>query len=415
VLVFAHGVEIFDSLAGMRRRLELSLVLVSLALVACKPAVEAPSETPSDAPKQGSAPSSDAGAKLLIFDAGSSGTRAHVYAAGEGPGGLVDLTPECNDGRPLAEAGPAAALELLPCLEAQLPASEWAATPARVYATAGMRSLAETEPDRVAEIHLETAAALYDRGFGDVESRTIAGNEEAHFAWIASNLGPAGLNETSMGILELGGSSTQIAFVPADPADATETLELDGRSYPLFAVSYLHCGANDARLDMAVSSCFFPGCEDDEACAASLADTPAQTGAGDFGACGAAISTVLGGAEARCPAAAEARPPMQGREFVLLSTFAYLFVDYGAVREGRADPAALWAEAGTACPTSWSKLGAPLSEVSSSYRGKSCFNAALTQELLELYGLDQSSELRVLDQNPEWTLGAAYLEREGQR
>jgi apyrase len=275
-----------------------------------------------------------------------------------------------------------------------------------------MRSLAETEPDRAAQIHAELKAKLRERGHVDVDSRTIEGLEEARWAWIAANLMVGSLGDASVGILELGGSSTQVAFVPDDPALATETLTLDDRSWRLFMVSYLHCGINDARLDLSSDSCFFSGCEQKPECAASLVGTPATRGAGQFGACASTIESGLRGANARCPVASDPRPAMDSERFVLVGNFALLVRSLGAVGlHGEVDLAQLWAAAERTCATAWLELDDPVRMIEPIRRSKICFDAALTHTLLEVYGLSQSTKLVVLDQNPEWALGAAYLER----
>jgi hypothetical protein len=365
-----------------------------LALAGCKP--DESSASPS------------AVARVVIVDAGSSGTRIHVYDASKAA--LVDLTPECNAGPPLAQTGPDAVLG--PWESCEIAELVEASTPIRVYATAGMRSLAETQPDVAAKIHADLAAKLRERGHVDVDSRTIVGVEEARWAWIATNLMRGSLGDASVGILELGGSSTQVAFVPDDPAVATETLELDGRSWPLFAVSYLHCGANDARRVLPDASCFFPECESDPECAAGLTGTPATRGAGAFAACLSTIERGLRGPDARCPVASEPRPPMIDEPLVLVGNFALLVRNLGAVgADGEVDLGQLWLAAERACATAWPDLGDPLRAVEASRRSKICFDAGLTHTLFELYGVSRSTKLVVLDENPEWTLGAAYLER----
>jgi hypothetical protein len=382
-----------------------------LALAGCKPIESA--TNPSTPPR------------IVIVDAGSSGTRIHVYDTSQAA--LVDLTPMCDGGPPLAQTGPKAVLELWKsCAVEQLVD---ASTPIRVYATAGMRSLAETDPDRAAQIHAELEAKLRERGHVDVESRTILGVEEARWAWVATNLmlgtlffghspdlGGAGSGDASVGILELGGSSTQVAFVPDDPAVATETLTLDGRSWPLFAVSYLHCGANDARRDLGRESCFFSQCESNPECAACLVGTPATRGAGEFGVCASTIEDGLRDLNARCLVSSEPRPPMTDEPFVLVGNFALLVHNLGAVEaDGEVDLGRLWAAAERTCATAWPDLDDMLGAIAPSRRSKVCFDAGLTRALLELYGLSRSTQLVVLEHNPEWALGAAYLERRGSK
>ncbi|MFV8755805.1 hypothetical protein ACNOYE_35080 [Nannocystaceae bacterium ST9] len=354
---------------------------------------------------------------IVVFDAGSSGTRAHVFVPGEGPGGLVDRTPDCDHGRPLAEVGGEAILALWSCVADNVPAEQLASTPVRVFATAGMRSLAERDPKAAAAKHQQAIDVLRIKGMHDVESRTIDGIDEARFAWLAANLGEHTLGgDATLGILELGGASTQIAFVPEDPANASETLKVAGREYSLFAVSYLHCGANEARRSMAGEACFFVGCEADEVCRANaLEGTPASKGAGDFAGCGEGLHAAMSDPAASCPAAKHSRPPMKG-PFVLVSVFAFVIEAFAAAEaSGKVDLDALWRGAAGVCATPWSELAGPLAAQEPKYRANGCFNAAWTRELLGVYGLGQSEELRVLPRSPEWALGAAYLLREGRR
>ncbi|CAG5120552.1 unnamed protein product, partial [Candidula unifasciata] len=78
----------------------------------------------------------------------------------------------------------------------------------------------------------------------------LSGEEEGVFSWIALNylLGNFAKdrpdNET-VGLLEMGGGSTQIAFIPNTPIyDGEFQITIDGRSYELYAHSYLLFGIN---------------------------------------------------------------------------------------------------------------------------------------------------------------------------
>ena len=240
-------------------------LVLALAMTACRPSE--------------SASVSEAGpsvARIAIVDAGSSGTRVHVYEPAAT--GLVDLTPACTFGPPLAAAGPDAVLGLWDaCGVAKLVDED---TPIRIYATGGMRSLGETDPlvqRRFTRISRPPSAR--SAMSTSSHARSTASKRPGSRGWprnlVRGSFGEEA-QDKSVGILELGGSSTQIAFIPDDPATATETLTLDGREHRLFAVSYLHCGSNEARRDLASDSCFFSACESDQECAQSLVDTPGQ-------------------------------------------------------------------------------------------------------------------------------------------
>ena len=60
---------------------------------------------------------------------------------------------------------------------------------------------------------------------------------------------PFSVGRESAGILELGGASTQIAFIPDGSILADKfPVRLAGRVYPLYVHSYLHYGQNFADL-----------------------------------------------------------------------------------------------------------------------------------------------------------------------
>ncbi|BFZ07763.1 hypothetical protein BsWGS_10802 [Bradybaena similaris] len=125
-------------------------------------------------------------------------------------------------------------------------------TPIFIMATAGLRYLSEKE----AESFLEKIQSVMENKtinpFSYKSSRItiLSGEEEGVYSWIAANYlsgffdKDRPVNE-SIGIMEMGGGSTQIAFIPHGPIFSEEYQAIvAGRAYQLYVQSYLQFGAN---------------------------------------------------------------------------------------------------------------------------------------------------------------------------
>lgn len=99
--------------------------------------------------------------------------------------------------------------------------------------------------------HFSSSGFLFER---ESQVKSIDGRDEALSAWIAANylennfvkLHP---ENNTRGVLELGGSSSQIVFVPQnlDPRRSKE-VELFGKTYRTYSQSFLCYGLNEAHL-----------------------------------------------------------------------------------------------------------------------------------------------------------------------
>ncbi|CAG5132638.1 unnamed protein product [Candidula unifasciata] len=125
-------------------------------------------------------------------------------------------------------------------------------TPIYLMATAGLRYLTEKE----AEVFLEKIQAVLANTtinpflYKSSSITILSGEEEGVYSWIAANYLNGFFdkyrpeNET-VGILEMGGGSTQIAFIPHGPLFSEEYQAIvAGRAYQLYVQSYLQFGAN---------------------------------------------------------------------------------------------------------------------------------------------------------------------------
>ncbi|KAK3738385.1 hypothetical protein QZH41_017224 [Actinostola sp. cb2023] len=112
----------------------------------------------------------------------------------------------------------------------------------------------KTYPDEQDAVFDEVDCLFLDKSFcpflyknGNV--RIITGEEEAVFGWITLNfLKGTFSSSNSIGALELGGASTQNTFRVSDKGTGQPmlTVKLAGKTYPLYAHSYLGYGAKEA-------------------------------------------------------------------------------------------------------------------------------------------------------------------------
>ncbi len=131
----------------------------------------------------------------IVIDAGSSGSRVHVYEIRKEDGTfrVVDeLFEQLKPGLSAYKDNPAAAAESLdPLLKSaaqRVPASQHSTTPIALGATAGLRLIGEDAASKILAATREYILARYDflvRSERDI--RILDGNEEGKYAWIAVN------------------------------------------------------------------------------------------------------------------------------------------------------------------------------------------------------------------------------------
>ena len=106
-----------------------------------------------------------------------------------------------------------------------------------------MRILRTESGDEYDKIIEAVRTYLGKTPFDIQRARVITGEEEALYAWIAANYSKGNLAKASengtIGILELGGASAQIAFVPNDSqSEGIELVRIAGRKYQVYARGY---------------------------------------------------------------------------------------------------------------------------------------------------------------------------------
>ena len=231
----------------------------------------------------------------LMIDAGSTGSRLHVYefeprvlnsveeielvVAGEEltyPGSENRWTDRLSPG--ISEFASYSDEELLPALAEYLSPlldfakmvlenkqEEFGSFPIYLKATAGMRCLTRENRNRIMNavqslFHNETYCPFE---FEDERARVISGEEEAVYGWTAVNFlmhsllantegsGTVINPKLTYGALDLGGASTQISYYePMDDGNVMSNLfKLQigaAKHWNLYTHSYLHFGVNEA-------------------------------------------------------------------------------------------------------------------------------------------------------------------------
>ncbi|CAI9108220.1 OLC1v1007773C1 [Oldenlandia corymbosa var. corymbosa] len=258
---------------GLVLLVSLPLLLVTFVLFLMPSSPTSPSSDSLPLPRKFSPMTKDR-SYAVIFDAGSSGSRVHVFCFDSD----LDLVPIGKDLELFVQRKPglsayandpkAAADSLLVLLQkalAVIPRELIQKTPVRVGATAGLRQLGGDASDRILQAvrdFLKHESTLKSK---DDWVKVIDGSQEGAYQWVTINylLGNLGKKYSStVGVVDLGGGSVQMAYAisEADAAKAprlsdgedayVQEMYLKGRKYYLYVHSYLHYGLLAARAEI---------------------------------------------------------------------------------------------------------------------------------------------------------------------
>ncbi|TEA38145.1 hypothetical protein DBR06_SOUSAS5810094 [Sousa chinensis] len=200
----------------------------------------------------------------IMFDAGSTGTRIHVYTFVQKlPGQLPILEGEIFDSvNPGLSAfvdqpkqGAETVQELLEVAKDSIPRSHWKRTPVVLRATAGLRLL----PEKKAQALLfEVVKEIFRKSPFLVPDDSVSimdGSYEDVQSWLSFTGQLHGHSQETVGTLDLGGASTQITFLPQfektleqTPRGYLTSFEMFNSTYKLYTHSYLGFGLKAARL-----------------------------------------------------------------------------------------------------------------------------------------------------------------------
>ncbi|XP_066854190.1 nucleoside diphosphate phosphatase ENTPD5 isoform X1 [Anser cygnoides] len=190
----------------------------------------------------------------IMFDAGSTGTRIHIYTfVQKSPENLPELEGEIFESvKPglsayadQPEKGAETVKRLLDMAIDAVPPHLWKKTPVVLKATAGLRLLSE---EKAQALLLEVKEVFEESPFLVPENSVsiMDGSYEGQLS---------GQNQHTVGTLDLGGASTQITFLPRfeetlkeSPGDFLTSFEMFNSTYKLYTHSYLGFGLKAARL-----------------------------------------------------------------------------------------------------------------------------------------------------------------------
>lgn len=210
----------------------------------------------------------------VIFDAGSSGSRVHVFCFDKNLnlvpiGKDLELFRQLKPGLSAYASNPLDAAQSLVTLlkeaEDVIPKVMRGKTPVRVGATAGLRALEGDAPDRILQAVRDLLRDKSALKSDPNEVSVLDGTQEGAFQWVTINylLGMLGKKYSStVGVVDLGGGSVQMAYAISekDAANAPRVTDgedsyvkemyLKGRKYYLYVHSYLHYGLLAARAEI---------------------------------------------------------------------------------------------------------------------------------------------------------------------
>lgn len=282
---------------------------------------------------------------IAVIDAGSSGSRMHLYEASEKLVSEIELDQSESD-TPLAsfaedpqQAGPKVIEPLLDELEkvAEQEGIDPLDISVNVMGTAGMRKV---EPAAAEAIYESARESIRSAGFATGVTETITGDDEALYAWTDTNdlVGTfADSAQEPVGIVEVGGASAQIAFAvsEADALPALTAVTINGTEYDVFTYSYLGMGQNDARKSMlkneSVRTACYPNSADAAEVVSPMEDVsfPASQAVFDFATCSALYEDVIATTTQSLPLSeVVALPGFQGTTFYGLSSIGFAVADF---------------------------------------------------------------------------------------
>lgn len=207
----------------------------------------------------------------LMIDAGSTGSRIHIYKfhnCGPSPEYEYEVFKQTHPGLSSFAGRPLEAAQSLDVLldeaVAVVPQPLQRCTPVAVKATAGLRLLGSVQSDGILEAVRHRLHEKYPFSLVEKDGVVIMdGKDEGVYAWITANYllntirGSTPADTPTYAVLDLGGASTQIVFKPVFDSDKPEStleegehkydLTFGGKTHVLYQHSYLGYGLMSAR------------------------------------------------------------------------------------------------------------------------------------------------------------------------
>eukprot|EP00440_Ansanella_granifera_P018067 gb/GFBE01019623.1/.p1 GENE.gb/GFBE01019623.1/~~gb/GFBE01019623.1/.p1 ORF type:complete len:445 (+),score=127.24 gb/GFBE01019623.1/:1-1335(+) len=253
-----------------------------------------------------------------VCDAGSTGTRLYIFSvdldAAKAKSVFVKKT---KPGLSSYAENPASAvpplLQLLKEGASKLPEGVASKTPLSIFGTAGMRLLEKDTQDKVWMAVKSGLTGSDDFPFEkeSLEARTAHGSEEGLWAVVTTNFltGRIGHDLKSLGtgspfgLMDLGGSSTQIAIPPVSAAEKGNSVTGDHivHSYLGFGMTYIREQVRKQTSGSKDAGCYMKG-----------ASVDGLVGSGEASVCRDLIRQMMSEKSKTCQADSEAEKPCLG-------------------------------------------------------------------------------------------------------
>ncbi|EAY15001.1 hypothetical protein TVAG_397320 [Trichomonas vaginalis G3] len=204
--------------------------------------------------------------KVLIFDAGSSGTRVYLYQYKDSrdpstyEAVLDEKGQQYNYKAQIKLSDVAKNESIMDDIYTELltnkannwiPETERPDVPLMIYATAGMRLLSKEDQTKVLKIAYTKAKNNFKYKINEKYFRVIEGYEEGIYAWISVNKlrNAIGTEEKTLPILEIGGASVQFASqvngkIGSYLNSFVKKIRIGKEYYNVFAYSWLGFGSD---------------------------------------------------------------------------------------------------------------------------------------------------------------------------
>ncbi|AWO96921.1 putative ectonucleoside triphosphate diphosphohydrolase 3 [Scophthalmus maximus] len=402
----------------------------------------------------------------IVIDSGSSRSNVYLY---EWPGekenetGIVTETLNCKvagDGISEMRVDPDKDAEswkgFQHCIDKvteAVPAEKHKTTPLFLGATAGMRLLHEEDKQRSNEIMASLSEYLSSLPFDFHNVSIITGQEEGLYGWITVNYLMGNFLEKNLwnthvhpeggetvGSMDLGGASTQIAFAVQDELKGPDYMhvKLYGYPYNVYTHSFLCYGKNEAEkrvLDKIVQEspdpayilnpCYPEGFNitmkassiyNTECTKAPANHDPDRdlfmVGAPDSDKCGSVVKSIFDFqtcASAQCSFNGVEQPPVSGG---FMAYAGFFYTARALLLNGMSDMDQFNSSVGKFCRTHWSALKKEKIWISDKYLKTYCFGAHYVFTLLaDGYKFDRETwkgirfEKEVKDTSVGWSLG----------
>lgn len=277
--------------------------------------------------------------------------------------------------------------------------------------------------------------------FEEENAHILSGEEEALFAWLTVNY----LNDfftdrskpvsESLGLIEIGGGSAQIAFIPQDPIYAGKMpVTIAGREYGVYCHSFLSYGSTlmseriaelliheNKHADVIVNPCMLKGDSKNGTLGNKIV---AMIGGGNASLCEGLLNYYLEPAVADrcspkpCSIGQVYQPSVKDRQFFTFGLTYYLAMDFGILKEaGILDLKNLLNTARAYCGKTYEHAITEM-KMSEKYASRNCQDGLYIPLLFSALGLDMDNVMAAKDMKGSsvaWSLGAILYEEERNR